>query len=78
MSRRMCWAQGAKWGFFTNYRGFSFNCGTPKNKFHGEQVPESQFTMSLDWRPFRFIAFWHLKRICWIGDWEWKKSLRVG
>ena len=78
MSRRMAWARGDKWAFFTNYHGFSFSTGSPKKKFHGGDVPESQFTMSVDWRPFKVVVFWDLKRILWVGDWEWKKAFRVG
>ena len=76
-SRRVCWVNGKTWGFFSNYKGFSFSCGTPKAKVHGEEVPESQFTMTFEWRPFRLVMFWHLKRICWIENWEWKKEFKL-
>ncbi len=76
MNRHTAWVNGETWGFFTNYRGFSFACGCPKVKFHGDEVPESQFNVTFDWRPFRLVAFWQIKRILWVEDWEWKKHLR--
>ena len=56
------------WAFFTNYRGFTVEMGRPKVKYHGPEVPESQFTGSFGWWPFRVIVFWHRRCLCWIGN----------
>jgi hypothetical protein len=80
-SRRMCWAKGkwpCKWTFFTNWRGFSLGLGHVERLSAGDTAPKSVLQVSLDWRPFGFMIYWRSKRIVWIGDWEWKKSLREG
>lgn len=78
LSRRMLWASGkwpTKWGFLINDWGFGFHFGEPKIKFHNSDLPEPQFSFRFDLKPFSMIAFWGQKRLFWIGDWAWKKSL---
>lgn len=77
-SRRMAWARGdwpVKWNAFTNWRGFSISVGVIEKVSDGDTAPKAVLLVSLDWRPFAFVIFWHGKRLVWIGDWEWKKSL---
>lgn len=77
-SRRMAWARGdwpVKWGFFTNWRGFTISFGATVVTSAGEVAPNPVFTITLDWHPFGFSIFWRDKRLVWIGDWEWKKGL---
>lgn len=79
-STRMCWANGAwpcQWSFYTDWRGFSVDIGDPKIRFNGPDIPEPKFGFSFDLRPFRVIAFWGMRRLFWIGDWEWKRRLHA-
>lgn len=75
---RMVWAHGkwpCRWGLFTNWTSFTIDIGEPKVKFYGPDVPESKFGFRFAIRPFGVLCFWERKRLFWIGDWEWKKSL---
>lgn len=78
ISRQMAWGRGnwpVEWGFFTNWRGFTFSVGAAVVMSVGEVAPNPVLTVTLDWRPFGFSIFWRNKRLVWIGDWEWKKGL---
>lgn len=79
LSRRLFWANGrwpGKWGVLVTRRRLSFNAGEPKVRFHRSlDMPEAQLIFSFSWRPFGVIAFWGEKRLFWIGDRTWKKSL---
>ena len=80
ISRRMAWARGdwpVHWSCFTNWRGFSLNVGAVEKLSDGDTAPKSVLLVSLDWRPFGFVIWWRSKRLVWIGDWEWKKALRI-
>ena len=80
-SRRMAWVHGKrpfKWSFFTNWRGFSLSMGEVEGASEKETAPQPKVLVSLDWRPFGFVIWWRGERLVWIGDWEWKKSLRNG
>lgn len=76
-SRRMAWAFGTwpwDWGFFTNWNVWVVSIGKPKYKFHGEDVPEWSFGISLQFKPSQFIILRHRKAVLWLGDREWKKQ----
>lgn len=78
LSKRMCYGRGSrpcKWSFFTNWTGFTISLGEPKVKYYGQETPESRFLFEFATRPFSIMCFWERKRILWLGDWEWKKSL---
>jgi hypothetical protein len=49
--------------FWTNYNEVSICWGEPKNRFHGEQVPEHNWTIWFRlWTP-RLMVWKHLRRI---------------
>jgi len=76
----MMWAHGSRpfrWSFFTNLHGFTLDLGRPKNKVHGETISESKFTLDLHTHPFGLLCFWKTRRLFWIGDWEWKRALKI-
>lgn len=62
-NRHCAWVHRQGWGFFTNWRGFSFSAGKPKEKFYGPEVPESMIQITLDIRPFRFLVYWGNRRL---------------
>ena len=75
---RMAWGRGSwpfRWGFFTNWTNFVISLGGPTVQGHIPDVPKSKFEFTFETRPFGIICFWKQKRLFWIGDWEWKKSL---
>ena len=81
VGRRMAWAWKnwpVKWAFFTNWSGFSLSIGEMERATKKETAPQPKFLVSLARRPFDFSIFWYGKHIVWIGDREWKKSLRSG
>ena len=80
-SRKSCYARGTwpcKWGFWTDWNTLAISMGEPKKRIYREGTPESQFTLNARRKPFRLVAFWHLKRIIWLGDRKWKKDLKKG
>jgi len=70
-SRHMCWGEvrwPCKWGFFTDWTSFTLDVGEPKVKFHGVQVPEPEFTLTISIWPPGISCFWGHKQLLWVGD----------
>lgn len=76
IGRRMAWGQGGrpfKWGFWTNWSGFSLSIGEMEGVTEKETAPQPKFLIAVDRRPFGCSIYWYKKHIVWIGDWEWKR-----
>lgn len=81
LSRKSCGAFGTwpcLWGLWTDWNTLAFSIGEPKKKKFREGTPEGLFSVNVRRKPFRLVAFWHLKRIIWLGDREWKRRLKNG
>ncbi len=78
ISRRMFWFNYGDWSYFTNWRGFSLSVGNIPGATDKDSAPKAVLLVSLDWRPFGFSIWWRSRHLVWIGDWEWKKTLKEG
>lgn len=80
-SRKMVWAFVDRWfpgGFFTDWTSMSVSVGEVGDRVDKEVCPMPVFLFSFGVAPFSVNVFWRNKRIMWLGDWEWKRSLRNG
>ena len=79
-SRKMAWAFGDRWfpwGFFTDWTSFSVSVGQVGGRSEKETCPMPVFLFSFGVAPFSVSVFWCNKRLIWIGDWGWKKGMRI-
>lgn len=77
-SRDACRGSGSwpcVWKFWTNGLRLHIGLGKPWKRMGGVGMPVSQLTFGLILKPFSIILWWGLKRLFWIGDWEWKRAL---
>ncbi len=76
-SRKMAWAFGDGWGFFTDWTSVSASVGEVGGRSEKEVCPMPVFLLSFGVAPFSVSVFWRDERLVWIGDWEWKTGLRI-